>query len=79
MRVFFPKSICTSINECICHGIPDDRKLVEGDIVNCDISLYYKGMHADLNETYGVGKISESSRFLVAILININWEQQERK
>ena len=57
-----------SINEIICHGIPDSRPLEEGDIVNLDISLFYKGMHADLNETYGVGKIAESSKFLVRFL-----------
>ena len=54
-----------SVNEVICHGIPDSRPLEEGDIVNLDISVYYKGIHSDLNETYGVGKISESSKFLV--------------
>jgi len=61
----YPKSICTSVNEVICHGIPDDRPLEEGDIVNLDISVYYKGMHADLNETFAVGKIAESSKFLI--------------
>lgn len=45
----------------ICHGIPDDRPLEEGDIVNCDITVYKHGVHADLNETYFVGKVSESS------------------
>lgn len=53
------------MNEVICHGIPDDRKLEEGDIVNLDISVYYKGMHADLNETYCVGKVDKDSLFLV--------------
>lgn len=52
----FPKSLCTSVNEIICHGIPDKYKLQEGDIVNLDVSLYYQGMHADLNETYYVGE-----------------------
>ncbi|KAK9245401.1 peptidase M24, structural domain-containing protein [Lipomyces tetrasporus] len=51
----FPKSVCISVNEIICHGIPDQRKLEDGDIVNLDISIYYKGLHADLNETYYVG------------------------
>ncbi len=54
-----------SVNEVICHGIPDDRPLEEGDIVNLDISLYYKGMHADLNETFCVGKVDPDSLFLV--------------
>ncbi|PHJ21294.1 methionine aminopeptidase [Cystoisospora suis] len=52
----FPKSCCTSVNEVICHGIPDLRPLVEGDLVNVDITVYYKGMHGDLNETYFVGE-----------------------
>lgn len=61
----FPKSCCTSVNEVICHGIPDSRALVEGDIVNLDISLYIDGFHADLNETYFVGNVDEKSRHLV--------------
>ena len=52
---FFPKSVCTSLNEVICHGIPDQRVLVDGDILNLDVSLYHGGYHADLNETYYVG------------------------
>lgn len=52
----FPKSVCTSVNEIICHGVPDKYVLKEGDIVNLDVSLYYQGMHADLNETYYVGE-----------------------
>lgn len=51
----FPKSVCTSPNEVICHGIPDQRVLVDGDILNIDISLYHGGFHADLNETYYIG------------------------
>ena len=56
-----------SINEIICHGIPDNRPLEEGDIVNLDISVYYKGMHADLNETFCVGKIDDDSKSLVKL------------
>ncbi|PHH81114.1 hypothetical protein CDD80_2099 [Ophiocordyceps camponoti-rufipedis] len=52
----FPKSCCTSVNEVICHGIPDKRPLVDGDILNIDISLYHEGYHADLNETYYIGE-----------------------
>src|SRR5690242_17845318 len=47
----FPKSCCTSINEVVCHGIPDDTVLIEGDIVNIDITAYKNGMHGDLNAT----------------------------
>ncbi|CAL9738256.1 methionine aminopeptidase 1 [Monosporozyma servazzii] len=52
----FPKSVCTSVNETICHGVPDQTVLKDGDIVNLDVSLYYEGFHADLNETYYVGE-----------------------
>lgn len=51
----FPRSFCSSVNEVICHGIPDQRPLEDGDIVNLDISVYLDGYHADLNETYYVG------------------------
>jgi len=61
----FPRSCCTSVNEIICHGIPDTRALEEGDIVNLDISVYKDGYHGDLNETFLVGKVSESSKLLV--------------
>ena len=49
----------------ICHGIPDMRELVEGDIVNIDVSVYYRGFHADLNETFFVGQPDEGSMRLV--------------
>ena len=51
----YPESLCTSVNEVICHGIPDDRRLLDGDIVNLDVTLYHEGYHGDLNETYYVG------------------------
>ncbi|KAG0645657.1 Methionine aminopeptidase 1 [Hyphodiscus hymeniophilus] len=51
----FPKSVCTSPNEVICHGIPDKRVLVDGDILNIDVTLYHGGYHGDLNETYYIG------------------------
>ncbi|KAG6749376.1 hypothetical protein POTOM_046420 [Populus tomentosa] len=63
----FPKVMLPrrSINEVICHGIPDARKLKHGDIVNVDVTVYYKGVHGDLNETYFVGNVDEASRQLV--------------
>eukprot|EP01088_Endostelium_zonatum_P009639 TRINITY_DN2291_c0_g1_i1.p1 TRINITY_DN2291_c0_g1~~TRINITY_DN2291_c0_g1_i1.p1 ORF type:complete len:433 (+),score=110.86 TRINITY_DN2291_c0_g1_i1:63-1361(+) len=64
----FPKSICTSVNEVICHGIPDDRPLQKGDIINVDVSVYFEGFHGDINETYFVGgaeSCSETARKLV--------------
>ncbi|KAI8874355.1 methionine aminopeptidase [Ramicandelaber brevisporus] len=61
----FPKSCCTSVNEVICHGIPDRRPLENGDIVNLDVTIYKDGFHADLNETYFVGEVDDDSRKLV--------------
>ncbi|CAG9320168.1 unnamed protein product [Blepharisma stoltei] len=61
----FPKSVCTSPNEVVCHGIPDSRPLQNGDIVNVDISIYYQGFHGDANETYLVGEVADSSKLLV--------------
>lgn len=61
----FPKSVCTSINEIICHGIPDSRPLQEGDIVNIDVSGYLDGVHGDLNEMVFVGKPDADSLRLV--------------
>ncbi|KXS09581.1 methionine aminopeptidase [Gonapodya prolifera JEL478] len=61
----FPKSCCTSVNEVICHGIPDRYELQDGDIVNIDVSLYKDGFHADLNETYLVGNVDERGSLLV--------------
>ena len=61
----FPKSLCTSINEVICHGIPDSTRLADGDIVNVDITAYLGGVHGDTDATYLVGDVDEESRLLV--------------
>jgi methionyl aminopeptidase len=61
----YPKSLCTSVNEVICHGIPDDRPLQDGDIVNIDITTYIGGVHGDTDATYLVGEVDEESRLLV--------------
>jgi methionyl aminopeptidase len=61
----FPKSLCTSVNEVICHGIPDDRVLSDGDIINCDVTIYFDGMHGDCSETVFVGRSDAQSRKLV--------------
>jgi methionyl aminopeptidase len=61
----FPKSICTSVNEVICHGIPDDTVLQEGDIVNIDITAYKDGFHGDSNQTFIVGEAKEEVKLLV--------------
>jgi methionyl aminopeptidase len=61
----FPKSLCTSVNEVICHGIPDDRPLQDGDIVNIDITAFIGGVHGDTDATYLCGEVDEESRLLV--------------
>ncbi|AKT52115.1 type I methionyl aminopeptidase [Arsenicicoccus sp. oral taxon 190] len=61
----FPKSLCTSVNEVICHGIPDSRALVDGDIVNLDVTVFVDGVHGDTDATYLVGEVDEASRLLV--------------
>ena len=61
----FPKSLCTSVNEVVCHGIPDDRQLEDGDIVNIDITAYIGGVHGDTDATYLCGEVDEESRLLV--------------
>jgi methionyl aminopeptidase len=63
----FPKSLCTSVNEVICHGIPDDRRLVDGDIVNLDVTIYLDGVHGDTNATFGVGTIDPDSEQLIRV------------
>ncbi|KRV46691.1 methionine aminopeptidase [Wenjunlia vitaminophila] len=61
----FPKSICTSVNEVICHGIPDSTVLREGDIVNLDVTAFIHGVHGDTNATYPVGTVDEESSLLI--------------
>ncbi|KAI8853210.1 peptidase M24, structural domain-containing protein [Chytridium lagenaria] len=61
----FPKSCCTSVNEVICHGIPDRYELQDGDIVNIDVSVFHDGFHGDLNATYLVGNVDLAGEKLV--------------
>jgi methionyl aminopeptidase len=61
----YPKSLCTSINEVICHGIPDDTVVKDGDIVNVDITAFIGGVHGDTNATFLAGHVSDESRLLV--------------
>jgi methionyl aminopeptidase len=61
----FPKSLCTSVNEVICHGIPDARVLEDGDIVNIDITAYLDGVHGDTNATFLAGDVDKETRLLV--------------
>ncbi len=61
----FPKSVCTSVNEIICHGIPDSRPLADGDIVNIDVTIYLEGVHGDTSATFLVGDVDDASIMLV--------------
>jgi methionyl aminopeptidase len=63
----FPKSLCTSVNEVICHGIPDSRPLEDGDIVNLDVTIFLDGVHGDTNATFAVGNIDDQSRRLIDV------------
>src|ERR687890_1639098 len=61
----FPKSCCTSLNEVICHGIPDSTVIEDGDICNIDVTAYIGGVHGDTNATFLAGEVSEEARLLV--------------
>jgi methionyl aminopeptidase len=63
----FPKSVCTSINEVVCHGIPSDRKLRDGDIINVDVTHKYKGFHGDTSATFYVGAPSDDAKRVTEI------------
>lgn len=69
----YPKSVCTSANEVICHGIPDSRQLVEGDILNIDVTAFREGVHGDTNATFFVGDVEPQSRQLVAVTEEAMW------
>lgn len=61
----FPKSLCASVNEVVCHGIPGDLVVQDGDIVNIDVTAYLDGVHGDTNATFLAGDVDEESRLLV--------------
>jgi methionyl aminopeptidase len=63
----FPKSVCTSLNEVICHGIPDTTMLRDGDIINLDVTVYTDGVHGDTNATFLCGNVDAQSRRLVRV------------
>jgi methionyl aminopeptidase len=69
----FPKSICTSINEVVCHGIPEDRALQEGDIINIDITTILDGFHGDTSEMFCVGEVSDRAKKLIAVTREAMW------
>ncbi|KAK9990601.1 hypothetical protein SO802_025586 [Lithocarpus litseifolius] len=63
----FPKSVCTSVNECICHGIPDSCALEDGDIINIDVTVYLNGYHGDTSATFFCGNVDDEGRQLVQV------------
>ena len=69
----YPKSVCTSVNEVICHGIPDSRVLEDGDIINLDVTIYLNGVHGDTNATFAVGDISQQDKDLIAVTEECMW------
>jgi methionyl aminopeptidase len=66
----FPKSICTSLNHVVCHGIPGPRLLKEGDVLNIDVTFIVDGWHGDSSRMYGVGKISRAAERLLEVTYN---------
>ena len=70
----FPKSCCTSANHVVCHGIPSDKVLKDGDIVNVDVTALKDGWHGDTSRMFSVGKQSLKSRKLIEITYNAMWE-----
>lgn len=70
----YPKSICTSINQVVCHGIPNDKELLkDGDIINVDVSAFLNGFHGDSSRTYMIGKCSRAARELVQATYDAMW------
>lgn len=63
----FPKSVCTSVNECMCHGIPDSRQLQDGDIINIDVTVYLNGYHGDTSKTFLCGNVNNAMKRLVKV------------
>lgn len=70
----YPKSLCTSANEVICHGIPDSRVMQDGDIMNLDCTAYVGGVHGDTNATFLIGDVDQQSRDLVRITEEATWK-----
>jgi len=69
----FPRSICTSVNHVVCHGIPGDRKLRDGDIVNIDITVIKDGFHGDTSRMFGIGEVPVVARRLMAVCHESMW------
>jgi methionyl aminopeptidase len=69
----FPKSICTSVNHVVCHGIPGPKRLQVGDIVNIDVTVILDGWHGDTSRMYGVGKIGVKAQRLIEVTYDAMW------
>lgn len=69
----FPKSLCTSVNECVCHGIPDDRELQPGDIVNVDCTSIVNGWYGDSSETFLIGDVSNEAKKVTQAAFDALW------
>ncbi|RQO75883.1 type I methionyl aminopeptidase [Aquitalea sp. FJL05] len=74
----YPKSICTSINSVVCHGIPNDKPLKNGDIMNIDITVIKDGYHGDTSRMFFVGEVSEHARRLCKITYECMWRGIEK-
>ena len=62
-----PKSVCTSVNNVACHGIPDDRPLLDGDVINVDVTVFFDGFHGDCSKTFLVGNVDDKGKRLVQV------------
>ena len=69
----YPKSICTSVNHVVCHGIPGDKRLRSGDIVNVDVTVIHEGFHGDSSRMYAVGKASPAALRLIDVTYQAMW------
>jgi len=69
----FPRSICTSVNHVVCHGIPSDKKLKQGDIVNVDVTPITNGWHGDASRTFAVGKVAPATQRLIDVTYTAMW------
>ena len=70
----FPKSICTSVNHVVCHGIPGEKRLGDGDIVNIDVTVILDGWHGDTSRMYSVGNVKRLAERLVDITFQALWK-----
>ena len=70
----FPKSICTSVNHVVCHGIPGDKKLQDGDIVNIDVTVILDGWHGDTSRMFSVGRVGIKAQRLIDVTYEAMWK-----